>query len=217
MRGIQAAKKKSPKRNSKDRPVRIVDEEEFCLTWRLDRMARQRLAELPESSRQQAMQRFNPGPEVPESDFPKLFVSFLKRFRPKEGDDHEEGGKGSSTSPSRRRAKDEKPARPPPERRDSSASEAEMSKVPFYHSPGSTPRSFDGVPVGQPAFFLGGILQIPKLKGSERTLACRAHRLRGWGAQKQWHQRTVGGLINRVFGDLGGHFPVGDGHLNHLT
>ena len=77
-------------------PARIIEEDEFCRTWRLDKMARQRLAELPESSRQQAMQRFNPGPEVgsklkseklsgevPESDFPKLFVAFLKRFKTK--------------------------------------------------------------------------------------------------------------------------------------
>ncbi|CAK9019593.1 2'-phosphotransferase, partial [Durusdinium trenchii] len=85
--GIQSPpkQKKSPKKSSKDRvPTRILDQEEFCLTWRLDKMAMQRLAELPEASRQQAMQRFNPGPEVPESDFPKLFVAFLKRFKSKD-------------------------------------------------------------------------------------------------------------------------------------
>lgn len=153
MEGLQAPKKKSPKRNSKD-PVRILDEEEFCLNWRLDKMARQRLADLPESSRQQAMQRFNPGPEVPESDFPKLFVAFLKRFRAKEGDEQDEG-KGSSSSPSRRRGKDSPTSRREvvkekgPDPADSSASEFVTSAPPYYHSPGSTPRSFEGAPGGR--------------------------------------------------------------------
>eukprot|EP00438_Fugacium_kawagutii_P020830 Skav200767 [mRNA] locus=scaffold2001:363430:369839:+ [translate_table: standard] len=69
------------------------------------------------------MQRFNPGPE---------------------------GGKGSSSSPSRRRPGKDKdsPTREAvvEERRESSGSEVvEMSKGPIYHSPGSTPRSFEGV------------------------------------------------------------------------
>lgn len=77
-------------------------------------MARQRLSELPEASRQLAMQRFNPGPEVPESDFPKLFVAFLKRFKTsKDGADEDEGGSRSPASPSRRRTKETAPTNRP--------------------------------------------------------------------------------------------------------
>lgn len=69
------------------RPTRQVSEEEFCTRWRLDRLARVRLGELPPASRQLAMQRFSPGPQVPASDFPKVFVAFCKRFRQKGKED----------------------------------------------------------------------------------------------------------------------------------
>lgn len=62
-------------------PMPVLDEDEFCARWRLDRLARLRLGELAPASRQMAMQRFCPGPQVPASDFPKVFVAFCKRFR----------------------------------------------------------------------------------------------------------------------------------------
>jgi len=65
-----------------------LSEEEFCAKWSLDRLARMRLSELPPASRRLAMQRFNPGPQVPAGDFPKVFVAFCKRFRK----DKEDGG-----------------------------------------------------------------------------------------------------------------------------
>lgn len=71
----------------RQRPSRQITEEEFCSRWRLDRLARIRLTELPTASRQLAMQQFSPGPQVPASDFPKVFVAFCKRFRQKGKDD----------------------------------------------------------------------------------------------------------------------------------
>lgn len=58
-----------------------IDEEEFCQKFRLDKIAKSRLAELPQATRQLAMQKFKPEPQVPASDFPKVFVAFCKRFR----------------------------------------------------------------------------------------------------------------------------------------
>jgi len=158
MEGIQAPPatkpKKSPKKASKERSGRNVpaDEEEFCQIWRLDRMAKQRLSELPEASRQQAMQRFNPGPEVPEADFPKLFVAFLKRFKTnKDGPEDEEASSRSPTS--HRKAKEAqtgsragtgKGGRSPKADTGSNSSDRSFGEFAFYHSPGSTPRSFEG-------------------------------------------------------------------------
>jgi len=61
--------------------VELLSEEAFCGRWKLDRLAQTRLLELPTASRQQAMQKFRPGHEVPSSDYPKVFVAFCKRFK----------------------------------------------------------------------------------------------------------------------------------------
>lgn len=98
--------------SGRQRNVQHMSEDEFCQRWRLDRLARVRLGELPPSSRQIAMQRFNPVADVPPADYPKVFVAFCKRFRGKGGKDedgefeddddwaspdHYSGGKGKSS------------------------------------------------------------------------------------------------------------------------
>lgn len=70
-----------PPRRSLNREESLINEEAFCGRWKLDRLAKARLQELPTASRQQAMQRFRPGHEVPPNDYPKVFVAFCKRFK----------------------------------------------------------------------------------------------------------------------------------------
>mmetsp|Transcript_62322 Transcript_62322/g.115669 ORF Transcript_62322/g.115669 Transcript_62322/m.115669 type:complete len:435 (+) Transcript_62322:110-1414(+) len=72
-----------------------ISEEEFCQKWKLDKWARQRLTELPSASRQLAMRKFNPEEDVPQTDYPKLFVAFCKRFRAKGGGREQSDAKGS--------------------------------------------------------------------------------------------------------------------------
>jgi len=71
-----------------------VTEDDFCAKWRLDFLARMRLNELPAASRQLAMQRFSPGPQVPPADFPKVFVAFCKRFRSNKSGGKDDDGSG---------------------------------------------------------------------------------------------------------------------------
>mmetsp|Transcript_57722 Transcript_57722/g.137367 ORF Transcript_57722/g.137367 Transcript_57722/m.137367 type:complete len:537 (-) Transcript_57722:123-1733(-) len=98
MQGLAGSRDKRPKRSQhreeappieRERPPPPaqpkVNEEDFCQKWRLDRMARMRLQELPPASRQLAMRKFCPDEGVPASDYPKLFVAFCKRFRGKGG------------------------------------------------------------------------------------------------------------------------------------
>jgi len=70
--------------------MRPIAEDDFCAKWRLDRFARVRLADLSPANKQLAMQRFNPGPQVPPSDYPKVFVAFCKRFRMMKGKDEKD-------------------------------------------------------------------------------------------------------------------------------
>eukprot|EP00927_Polykrikos_kofoidii_P009628 TRINITY_DN14023_c0_g1_i1.p1 TRINITY_DN14023_c0_g1~~TRINITY_DN14023_c0_g1_i1.p1 ORF type:complete len:552 (-),score=125.08 TRINITY_DN14023_c0_g1_i1:430-2085(-) len=67
-----------------------INEDDFIQRWRLDRLARARLSELPVGTRQLAMLQFSPGPQVPASDFPKVFVAYCKRFRGRWGKDEGE-------------------------------------------------------------------------------------------------------------------------------
>eukprot|EP00928_Gymnodinium_smaydae_P002848 TRINITY_DN1103_c1_g1_i1.p1 TRINITY_DN1103_c1_g1~~TRINITY_DN1103_c1_g1_i1.p1 ORF type:complete len:566 (+),score=122.93 TRINITY_DN1103_c1_g1_i1:132-1829(+) len=87
IQGIEKPKERKPDNEKGGRRAGArepIDEEEFCARWRLDRFARNRLSELPASSRQLAMTQFSPGPQVDASDFPKLFVAFCKRYRTKQ-------------------------------------------------------------------------------------------------------------------------------------
>lgn len=144
---------------------RQLNEEEFCTRWRLDRLARARLAELPPGSRQLAMQRFNPGPQVPAGDFPKVFVAFCKRFRGKGKEDgydehdvdFEDRGSptnwGSSSPNGSRSSKGKKKSKSGEAllqiaasreaADDSGSANADGGPYPAYPSPGSTPRSLD--------------------------------------------------------------------------
>lgn len=87
--------------------ARPIVEEEFCAKWKLDRLARARLAELPKATRQQAMQKFRPGHEVPSGDYPKVFVAFCKRFKATSGGPMSGGGKPACESFSREEDGDE--------------------------------------------------------------------------------------------------------------
>lgn len=149
----------------------LVSEDEFCARWRLDRLARLRLNELPLTSRQQVMERFSPSAQVPEADFPKVFVAFCKRFRGKgkedgfgaalEADDRDgpEVVVGEALGwlgpPARSRAK--KKAIKERGCEEEAPDSADLSPLrqasepleygepfPAYPSPGSTPRSLSG-------------------------------------------------------------------------
>lgn len=151
------------------RQQRHLSEDEFCARWKLDKFARARLNELPAASRQLAMRRFSPGPQVPASDFPKVFVVFCKRFRGKGKDeaygvefddklDYEALGSGSSPSGGRSsttaRSRGKKKSGKSKDSHEAIYSrgsgghheepDVQDDKNQFYPSPGSTPRSFDG-------------------------------------------------------------------------
>lgn len=179
LQGERPVKEKKARRGDRkesasgDRPQRQqrqLSEDEFCSRWRLDKLARVRLGELPAASRQLAMQRFSPGPQVPASDFPKVFVAFCKRFRGKGKDeaygvefddklDYEALGGGSSPSGGRSstapRSRGKKKAGKSKDLDEANFGKEscdyqdepdfqEGDKNPFYPSPGSTPRSLDG-------------------------------------------------------------------------
>jgi len=108
MQGLEKARPKKVQRRpggkeEASRGQRVqLSEEDFCEKWRLDRHARQRLSALPPASRQLVMKRFSPGPQVPATDFPKVFVAFCKRFVEKDGvGGHEDVEEQSSPSGSR--------------------------------------------------------------------------------------------------------------------
>jgi hypothetical protein len=146
----------------------LLSEEEFCTKFRLDRLARLRLSELPLSSRQRAMMEFNPGSQVPASDYPKVFVAFCKRFQKSKedaGGDAVDPEADGFPSPSASRRKDSWNAGSPTsksskskKKTSKSAREAPLSSLPLqrmpsaeradpgetfeaYPSPGCTPRS----------------------------------------------------------------------------
>lgn len=191
IQGLQSerpVKERKPRRSDRkesgsgdraQRQQRQLSEDEFCARWRLDKLARVRLGELPVASRQLAMQRFSPGPQVPASDFPKVFVAFCKRFRGKgkeeaygvEFDDKLDyealaggsspsgGGRSSTGTRSRGKKKsgknkyvgETKPCKDESEDHEEPDDPPDDNN-PFYPSPGSTPRSLDE-PTSPPPVF----------------------------------------------------------------
>lgn len=154
--------------NAKDRRVenrgaatrrkegKLETESEFCGRWKLDRIARARLAELPVNTRKLAMLQFSPGPQVRPADFPKVFVAFCKRFKEKKvGKDGDGSGAGDER---RSREKKKRPeqhagvaqARGEGDDDDDNEDGAfgnlgdEEGGLAAYPSPGSTPRSMEG-------------------------------------------------------------------------
>ncbi|CAE8588420.1 unnamed protein product, partial [Polarella glacialis] len=168
-----ARPKKSPKKSSKGSGPKVpspADEEKFCNTWKLDRLARQRLGELPPASRHLAMQRFGPGPEVPPSDYSKVLVAFCKRFKGQEDkddkderyiDQQEDERSGTASQQLLRSFERQAPGESHFDEQvtasgsvgawaASARSSGDLGQLyPRYPSPGSSQRSFDGSPRGQ--------------------------------------------------------------------
>lgn len=88
-------------------------EDDFCLRWRLDRSARLLLHEMSLDLRQKAVQNFNPGSTVTESEYSRVFVAWSRRLR-KDDDVLPEGRSHRSRSRSRNGSRTTAIAAPPP-------------------------------------------------------------------------------------------------------